>query len=58
MKMVEYYRGVHFHAQNTDVTVDSVGHSVVTVTGLGKTVTYHPTWNDNGVPKMTFVFNC
>jgi len=63
MKYAGYIPTVHdgnnpCHARNTDVTVDSVGHSLVTVTGLGKTVRYHPTWNDNWFPIMTFVFSC
>jgi len=63
MKMVGYYPKVHdsinCHARNTDVTVSSVSpHGQVTATGLGKSFTYNPAWEDNGVLKMTFVFNC
>merc|ERR1712179_650979 len=64
MKMVGYYPAAHggnlCHARNTDVTVVSVSRhrGLVTVTGLGKTFTYSPIWNDNSVLRMTFVFDC
>merc|ERR1712179_516836 len=67
MKMLGYYPQVHdsghCHARNTDVTVSSVSpYGQVTVTGwvsgYSNNITYNPAWEDNGVLKMTFVFNC
>jgi len=67
MKMVGYYPKVHdsgnCHARNTDVTVSNVSpQGQVTVTGLvtghNYNFMYNPAWEDNGVLKMTFVFNC
>jgi len=68
MKMLEYYPKVlnfgNCHARNTDVTVHSLSPSgQVTVTGYKANhgqlnFTYNPAWEDNGVLKMTFVYNC
>jgi len=70
MRMAGYYPDdlKRHHPKNTDVTVLRVGPSrhfrgQVIVTGLdhtGRSIegTYNPAWDDNGVPKMTFVYNC
>jgi len=52
------------HARNTDVAVKRVGGEHVTVTARIKSCecmkdfSCSPVWDDNGVPKMTFVYSC